>query len=252
MVSINPWPFYLSLQLVCSINYLIYILKNKKSRLMLLIITILTYNPLVWWTNTIKESSKEGIHNKNVVKGVKIGIVLFIASEVLFFIRFFWAYFHLRISPDLIIGQKWPPQSIVPFNPINVPLLNTTILLRSGISITWAHHNLLKNNLNKFKITILTTCLLGYYFSILQVIEYKESPFNLTDSSYGSTFFIATGFHGIHVIIGSSFILIRTIMSIKLLLEPTNHTSIEMSAWYWHFVDIVWIYLYLAIYWWGI
>lgn len=211
----------------------------------------MTISSLIWWTNTISESTIEGWHNRNVVKGLKIGILLFIISEVLFFASFFWGFFHLRISPDLNIGQIWPPQSIISFNPLNVPLLNTIILLRSGISMTWAHHRLLIVNIKKIIKRLWITCLLGWYFSLLQLIEYSQARFNLRDSSYSSSFFIATGFHGVHVLIGSSFIFIVLIISKKLIIEKSHHISIEMSAWYWHFVDIIWIFLYLSIYWWG-
>ena len=226
-------------------------LKTKKTKELIMLSIVLIFNSIVWWINTIKETAKEGFHNKTVAKGIKIGIILFIMSEVLFFSRFFWTYFHSRVSPDLNIGQKWPPQHIESFRPINVPLLNTIVLVRSGISITWAHHSLIQRNFNKFKKTIWITCLLGWYFTAIQTLEYRQASFSLRDSSYGSIFYIATGFHGLHVIIGSSFIFTCLKMSTLLAIDKKNHIRIEMSAWYWHFVDIIWLYLYLAIYWWG-
>jgi len=181
---------------------------------------------------------------------LKLGIILFITSEVFFFVSFFWGYFHRRLSPNIDIGQIWPPYFINSFNPINVPLLNTIILLSSGVSVTWSHHAILKNQMKKANFSLLLTVLLGLYFSLLQGIEYFQAEFCIRDSIYGSRFFIATGFHGLHVIIGSTFLLICYIR-IKNFEFSSNHLiGFEAAAWYWHFVDIVWIFLYISIYWW--
>lgn len=253
IVTISPWPLLASLQIcntIIIVSYNNYIRKTNSINLLNGITTCLI--PTLWWKNTIKEANKEGTHLEKVREGIKIGIILFISSEVIFFLRFFWAYFHRRISPNIEIGQIWPPLEIKSFNPINVPLLNTIILVRSGFSITWSHHLLLEKKLEKSKKALLITLILGIYFSILQSIEYQQSEFSLNDSSYGTIFFIATGFHGIHVLIGSTFILVN-ILNIKIIYFTKNHhIGFEIAAWYWHFVDVIWLFLYLSIYWWGV
>lgn len=137
------------------------------------------------------------------------------------------------------------------FNPFIIPLLNTIILLTSGISITWAHHRLINNNYKQLFYGLLITIILGIYFSILQLFEYIEASFNISDSSYGSTFFLATGFHGLHVLIGTTFLIICFIRNLIIHFSSNHHFGFEAAAWYWHFVDIVWLFLYISIYWWG-
>ena len=179
-----------------------------------------------------------------------MGIILFIVSEILFFFSFFWAYFHSSLSPAIEIGQSWPPLGIIPFNPFDIPLLNTIILVSSGLTVTWSHHAILNNNYKERTIRLLITILLGIYFSALQLIEYIEAPFTISDSVYGSRFFVATGFHGLHVIIGTIF-LFFTFYRINLLhFSSIHHFGFEAAAWYWHFVDVVWLFLYVSIYWW--
>jgi cytochrome c oxidase subunit 3 len=172
-------------------------------------------------------------------------------SEVLFFFRFFWAFFHRRLSPTIEIGIQWPPIGISPFNPFQVPLLNTIILLSSGFTVTWAHHAIIENNFSQAWQRLTLTVILGVYFTILQGIEYWEARFSISDSVYGSTFFLATGFHGIHVIIGTTFLAVCLIrLNIKHF-SINHHFGFEAAAWYWHFVDVVWLFLFITIYWWG-
>lgn len=168
-----------------------------------------------------------------------------------FFISFFWRFFHLRLTQIIELGIKWPPTGIKVFNPFIIPLLNTIILLTSGISITWAHHRLINNNYKQLFYRLLITIILGIYFSLLQLFEYLEASFNISDSSYGSTFFLATGFHGLHVLIGTTFLIICFIRNILIHFSANHHFGFEAAAWYWHFVDIVWLFLYISIYWWG-
>lgn len=137
------------------------------------------------------------------------------------------------------------------FNPFKTPLLNTIILISSGISVTWAHHSLINKNFNQTFLRLLLTIILRIYFSILQLFEYNEAPFNISDSTYGTTFFIATGFHGIHVFIGTLFLSICLIRHYNHHFSPTHHFGFEAAIWYWHFVDIIWLLLYISIYWWG-
>lgn len=252
IITPSPWPLIASTQIINMVSLIASRFSVKTSKVIHLI-NIITTSIIssIWWNNTIKESNKEGSHPQPVTTGLKLGILLFITSEVLFFLSFFWAYFHISLSPNIELGQIWPPILIKSFNPTNVPLLNTIILIRSGVSVTWSHHSLLKSNLNNAKKSLMVTCLLGVYFSILQAIEYSQAEFSINDSSYGSIFFMATGFHGIHVIIGTTFLSVNLLYINKIQIRMNHHIGFEMAAWYWHFVDVVWLFLYISVYWWG-
>lgn len=252
IVTPRPWPLISSILALLLTSQMRSTLRNKpKSTNTQLIVILTLMASSIWWKDIIKEAKKEGNHQRSVIKGLKIGILLFIASEVIFFLRFFWTYFHEGMSPRIEIGQIWPPSMVKRFNPINVPLLNTLILISSGVSITWSHHSLLNNHKKIAEKRLIVTCLLGGYFSILQGIEYIQAEFRINDSRYGSVFFLATGFHGIHVIMGTTFLVTTIVLLRSNSLSPTHHRSFEIAAWYWHFVDVVWLFLYLSIYWWG-
>jgi len=168
-----------------------------------------------------------------------------------FFVSFFWSFFHVRLSPNIELGSYWPPIGINPFNPWGVPLLNTIILISSGIRVTWCHKAIELNIHQQSLISLLITVILGGYFTAFQGMEYYEASFSISDSVYGSTFFIATGFHGLHVIVGTLFLLaclLRTFMGI---LRKTHHIGLKAAIWYWHFVDIVWLFLFFWVYVWG-
>lgn len=251
IVEIRPWPIFTALTIINTTISLTVWIHTSNSIPVLINASITRLIAFLWWKDVIKESKNQGNHQKKVIEGIKIGIILFIISEVLFFVSFFWGFFHRRISPTLEIGQTWPPTGIKRFNPINVPLLNTIILLSSGVSITWSHHASINNKIKKATKRIIYTVILGVYFSCLQYIEYKEAEFSIRDSAYGSTFFIATGFHGIHVLIGTTFLIVSATRIIKIEISITHIIGFEIAAWYWHFVDVVWLFLYLSIYWWG-
>lgn len=204
-----------------------------------------------WWRDIRREGAIQGIHTSIVELGLRWGIALFIISEVFFFVRFFWAFFHARLSPNVEVGAVWPPFGIKVFNPFQVPLLNTVILISSGIRVTWAHHTLIIGNYSQTKLGLSLTVVLGFYFRFLQILEYYEASFTFADRIYGSTFFIATGFHGLHVIIGTLFLLVILFRHIKYEFRKNHHFGFEAAAWYWHFVDVVWLFLYIMIYWWG-
>nr|YP_009441817.1 cytochrome c oxidase subunit III [Simianus niponicus]AOY39453.1 cytochrome c oxidase subunit 3 [Simianus niponicus] len=204
-----------------------------------------------WWRDISREGTLQGLHTYTVTMGLRWGMILFITSEVFFFISFFWAFFHSSLSPTIELGMLWPPKGIQPFNPIQVPLLNTLILLSSGITVTWAHHSLMENNYKQAIQGLSFTIILGFYFSALQALEYYEAPFAISDAVYSSAFFVATGFHGIHVIIGTSFLSVCLLRLYLNHFSPIHHFGFEAAAWYWHFVDVVWLFLYISIYWWG-
>ncbi len=214
--------------------------------LFLIIITMIQ-----WWRDIIREATFMGFHTSYVTKGMRWGMILFIASEVLFFFGFFWAFFHRRLAPTPELGCCWPPTGIMPINPFAVPLLNTAVLLASGVTVTWAHHSLIEGNRQETTQALTLTVILGTYFSYLQATEYLEATFTIADRVYGSTFFVATGFHGLHVLIGSTFLLVCLIRVLLHHFSSGHHFGFEAAAWYWHFVDVVWIFLYLCVYWWG-
>lgn len=251
LVNKSPWPIILSFS-IFSIT-LRFISFFYKMNIFILIFNLILFILILtqWWRDVVRESTFQGLHTKKVALGLKYGIILFIFSEIIFFSSFFWAFFHRRLSPSIDIGIIWPPKCIKPFNPIGIPLLNTIILLSSGISLTWAHRAIINNNYTESVKRIILTIVLGIYFSLLQITEYYEAPFSISDSVFGSTFFISTGFHGLHVLIGTIFIFFIMLRLLKLHFSKTHHVGFECSAWYWHFVDVVWLFLYLNIYWWG-
>lgn len=249
LVSVSPWPIIISFRLL---NNLISIIRwfHKINYIILLSIPCTLICIYQWWRDVTRESTFQGCHTHSVYLGLRLGIILFIISEIFFFISFFWAYFHSSLAPSIEIGQLWPPLGIKPFNPFDIPLINTIILISSGITVTWTHHSILnKNYPERFK-SLSITIILGIYFTLLQLIEYIESPFTISDSVYGSTFFIATGFHGLHVIIGTLFLLTCFYRITLLHFSKFHHFGFEAAAWYWHFVDVVWLFLYISIYWW--
>lgn len=251
IVDFSPWPITGSIGAITLTSGIIILFNFNRLILINLGLLIISLTIIQWWRDIYRESTLQGLHTNIVTKNIKWGIIIFILSEVFFFISFFWGFFHRRLSPSIDIGIIWPPKGIIPFDPIQIPLLNTIILLTSGISITWAHHRLIIRNYNKSVQGLFFTIIIGIYFTILQGYEYFEAPFTISDSIYGSTFFIATGFHGIHVIIGTIFISISLIRHIIFHFSKNHHFGFEAAAWYWHFVDVVWLFLYISIYWWG-
>ena len=209
---------------------------------------------IFWWRDVLKESQTPGLHSPVVRLGLRYGMVLFIASEVMFFVAFFWAFFHFALYPDHVSGAAravWPPAGVHTFDPFHLPLLNTMILLLSGCTVTWAHHALIEGDRRGLVTGLALTVLLGLSFTALQAIEYATAPFGFREGIYPSTFFLATGFHGFHVIVGTIFLAVCLMRAIKGGFTPQRHFGLEAAAWYWHFVDVVWLFLFICIYWWG-
>jgi cytochrome c oxidase subunit III len=202
----------------------------------------------VWWRDVRREATFEGYHTPVVQIGMRFGMALFIASEVMFFSAFFWAFFTSSLFP---VGGVWPPKGIHPFNPFEFPFLNTLTLLLSGTTVTWAHHSLLEGNQKGLIQGLVVTVLLGIAFTCNQAWEYSHAAFHFTGGIYPSTFFMATGFHGFHVIVGTTFLAVCLWRAKKGDFTPTHHFGLEAAAWYWHFVDVVWLFLFVCIYWWG-
>jgi len=251
IVDQRPWPLTGAIGAFTLTSGITKMFHVYSTRLFFLGVIILLITCFQWWRDISREGTYQGIHTSIVEKGLRWGIILFIVSEVLFFFSFFWAFFHRRISPTIEIGAQWPPIGIYPFNPFQVPLLNTIILLSSGVTVTWRHHAIIENNHSQALYSLILTVILGVYFTLLQAIEYWEATFSISDSVYGSTFFLATGFHGFHVIIGTSFLIVCLTRQIRYHFSSKHHFGFEAAAWYWHFVDVVWLFLYIRIYWWG-
>nr|QED57035.1 cytochrome oxidase subunit III [Anthonomus eugenii] len=251
LVDQSPWPLLGSMSLFSMMMGLIKWFHLHESNLMLLSFITNLMIMYQWWRDVVRESTHQGLHTLKVTLGLRWGMILFITSEVFFFLAFFWAFFHASLTPSIELGMNWPPKEINPFNPLEIPLLNTMILLSSGISISWSHHAIMENNYMQSSQSLALTVILGFIFTLLQGFEYLEAPFTISDSVYGSTFFMTTGLHGLHVIIGSTFL---TVCFMRLYLNhfsSNHHFGFEAAAWYWHFVDVVWLFLYISIYWWG-
>ena len=219
--------------------------------LLILGVLIIVYVMITWWRDIIRESTFEGRHTKCVQLGLRWGMVLFIVSEIMFFFAFFWAFFHSSLSPSFDIGGIYPPIGIEVLNPWEIPLLNTIILLTSGVSITWAHHAILVGSRKKAILGLFLTIFLAVFFTALQGFEYNTAPFTISDSVYGATFFMTTGFHGFHVFIGTCFLIVCGIRLIYHHFTREHHFGFEAASWYWHFVDVVWLFVFVTIYWWG-
>ena len=217
------------------------------------------YTMLSWWRDVIREATYEGFHTRVVQISHRYGMILFIASEVMFFVAWFWAYFDaslytndpLQYQRTDVTGGAWPPKGIQTFDPWHLPLLNTLILLTSGTTVTWAHHALLHNDRQGLKWGLWLTIGLGLLFSFVQAYEYAHASFGFKGSIYGATFFMATGFHGAHVIIGTIFLAVCLWRAYQGQFTPQHHLGFEFAAWYWHFVDVVWLFLFASIYIWG-
>ena len=251
LVDFSPWPLTRALGAFLLTRGLVKWFYFFRPDLLFIGVARIILSIIQWWRDVVRESTFQGLHTLKVQIGLQWGIILFIISEVLFFFSFFWAFFHRRLSPRLELGRIWPPKGIQTFNPFRIPLLNTTILLSSGATVTWAHHRLLHGAHSEGFNSLSITIGLGLYFTGLQAFEYVEAPFTIADSVYGSTFFVATGFHGLHVIIGTTFLLVCLGRLIIAHFSPEHHFGFEAAAWYWHFVDVVWLFLYISIYWWG-
>jgi cytochrome c oxidase subunit 3 len=214
------------------------------------------YTMIGWWRDVTREAEYGGFHTRVVQISHRYGMILFIASEVMFFVAWFWAYFNTALFPHdmqdiartTLLGGTWPPKGIETFDPWHLPLLNTLILLTSGTTVTWAHHALLENDREGLKWGLICTVVLGATFTCVQAFEYSHAHFAFSGHIYGATFFMATGFHGFHVLIGTCFLIVCLARALKGHFTPTHHLGFEFAAWYWHFVDVVWLFLFACIY----
>ena len=275
LVNPSPWPIIGAIGgLTLAVGVIMYFISKKAGDpqlwyvlpgLLLVIITMFG-----WWRDVIKEAH-EGHETPVVQLHLRYGMILFIASEVMFFVAWFWAYFDAALYPDeaityartRVLGGEWPPipskEAGVPglgffghtFDPWGLPFVNTLVLLLSGTTVTWAHHAMLHNDRRGLIWGLACTIVLGVLFTALQAYEYAHAGFGFANHIYGSTFFMATGFHGFHVIVGTIFLTVCLFRAMQGHFTPKQHFGFEAAAWYWHFVDVVWLFLFTSIYVWG-
>jgi cytochrome c oxidase subunit 3 len=251
ILRLSPWPILIAFNTFNLIISNIIIINFKINIISLFNLIIIIRISILWWRDVIRERTFQGNHNFYIINLIKFRIILFIISEIFLFISFFWNFLHNSLAPSIELGLNWPPKNIIFFNPLLIPLLNTIILLTSSFTVTLAHLYLLNNSKKKTIIFINLTIILSIYFLILQILEYKQATFTFSDSIFGSSFYIATGFHGLHVIIGTIFLIINLLRIIKLHFSYIHHIRFELGAWYWHFIDIIWLFLYITFYWWN-
>nr|YP_009353851.1 cytochrome c oxidase subunit III [Lyonsia norwegica]AQZ26148.1 cytochrome c oxidase subunit III [Lyonsia norwegica] len=250
IVDNSPWPVLAAgFVLSTAVGLVEWLTMSKVMVLAVGLAGLLTVSGL-WWNDITRESVYQGRHTSLVKRGLKAGFVLFLLSEGCFFFSLFWAFFHSALAPTPQLGS-WPPAGIATISPWKVPLLNTAVLLSSGFTLTYGHHGLMEGYTCKAQVGFFVSVVLGGYFTWLQYNEYLMASFSMADSVYGSTFYLLTGFHGLHVIIGTSFLIVQGLRIRYFHAPPGNSVGIKSSIWYWHFVDGVWIVVFLTLYVWG-
>lgn len=253
LVSPSPWPLNTSFCLLAVTFSAVLSFQSFTHAINILMIALISLicSMSLWFRDVISEGTYLGNHTLAVQKGLSLGVGLFIVSEALFFLAIFWAFFHSALSPTVELGAKWPPMGIEAINPFELPLLNTIILLSSGVTVTYAHHSLIQGNRSGALYGLVYTVLLAIIFTAFQGIEYTVSSFTIADGTFGSCFYFGTGFHGLHVIIGTAFLTVGLWRLLAYQLTENHHLGFESGILYWHFVDVVWLFLYISVYYWG-
>ena len=263
LVNPSPWPFFGAFSTLFLVAGAILYMHYKMIWPVSLGFISILLTMFFWWKDIIKETTFLKVHNPITELGLRYGMALFITSEIMFFVAFFWAFFDASLLPKSFIQDYkevfsgtfgigiWPPEGIETFDPLDIPYLNTLVLLLSGSTCTWAHHEVRDGNMKEAIKALKITVALGVFFTFLQAYEYQHAQFGFTDGIYPSTFFMATGFHGFHVLDGTIFLYVCLLRAQKKHLTPERHFGFEAAAWYWHFVDVVWLFLYISVYWWG-
>lgn len=253
LVSPSIWPIYTSISLLILTTSTALSFHNFYNSYIsvYLGVFLVIISMLLWFRDIITESTFLGDHTLAVQKGINLGVILFIVSEALFFMAIFWAFFHSALTPTVELGAQWPPMGIEPINPFELPLLNTIILLSSGATITYGHHSLIKGNRAGSLYGTIFTVILAIIFTVFQAIEYSVSSFTISDGAFGTCFFFGTGFHGLHVIIGTIFLSVGLWRIYAYHLTDHHHQGYEGGILYWHFVDVVWLFLFISMYYWG-
>jgi cytochrome c oxidase subunit 3 len=270
LVNPSPWPLLGSIAVVVTalggVTYMKGLFGMEQGTWWLLAVglAMVMWVMFGWWREVIKEG-QVGDHTPVVQIGLRYGMILFIASEVMFFVGWFWSFFEFAIFESARVGSTWdsanalyaeglsrfadwPPVGVETFDPFHLPLINTLILLLSGTTVTWAHHALQHDDRSGAKLGLVLTVILGFVFTLLQAYEYSHAQFTFDGTLYGSAFFMATGFHGAHVVIGTIFLAVCLIRLLMGGMSSEKHLGFEFAAWYWHFVDVVWLFLFAFVY----
>jgi cytochrome c oxidase subunit 3 len=252
LVDPSPWPIFASLSLCgFSIGLVGWFHGFQYANFLATVSLIsLIYVSTVWWRDVLRESVYQGHHTKSVQKGIMLGMILFIVSEIMLFFGIFWAFAHSSLSPTIDLAGVWPPRGIEILDPFGIPLLNTLILLTSGASVTWAHYGLLLGDLKQTQRALLLTIGLAGIFTGFQGFEYCTAAFTISDSVYGSCFYLLTGLHGAHVMVGTVFLTV-CLSRAEAQLRPDHHLGFELASIYWHFVDVVWLLVFIVVYYWS-
>jgi len=281
IITPSPWPFLVASQVfVLLVGVAMYMHKFQIGKITAFIgLFSVIFSLSCWWADIIFESTILGQHTIIIQKGLRYGMLLFILSEVMFFASFFWAFFHSSISPTIQIGAVWPPDGVTSIKPWGLPFFNTILLLTSGVYATLSHHLIKVYGIQpQLKLSLISTptafgkymraldrkvsynyiilgfaisVFLGILFTMVQLHEYKIAGFTIADSIYGAVFYMATGFHGLHVIIGTTFLIVTWYRFHCGDFLGRFFFGVDAAVWYWHFVDVVWIFLFICVYWWG-
>lgn len=253
LVLPSPWPLFTCISLLTlTTSGVLYMHGFSESNNFLIVALISLISSMsFWFRDVISEATYQGLHTLAVQRGLNMGVALFIVSEALFFLAIFWTFYHSALAPNIEMGTKWPPFGIYSINPFELPLLNTVLLLSSGFTVTYAHHSIIQGYRSGAFYGLVLTVLFAVFFSALQGVEYLAASFTMSDSTYASCFYFGTGFHGLHVIIGTAFIAVGLWRVLAYHSTDNHHLGLESSILYWHFVDIVWIFLFVSIYYWG-
>ncbi|WP_321397618.1 cytochrome c oxidase subunit 3 [Emcibacter sp.] len=257
LVDPSPWPIVCSFGAFVLMFGMVMLMHFDTSWVAIVGALIVVYGAYSWWGDVINEGEHQGHHTALVQLGLRYGMFLFIISEVMFFVAWFWAYFNASVTSveQFELGKMtsdihamWPPAGVETLDPWHLPLVNTLILLTSGCTVTWAHHSLVEGDRSSFIRMLTFTILLGAMFTGVQAYEYAHASFGFEDGIYSSTFYMATGFHGAHVLIGTIFLFVNLMRALRGHFKPNHHFGFEAAAWYWHFVDVVWLILFFCIY----
>ncbi len=252
LVEPSPWPIVGTLAAMCMALGGVWYMHEGIIWGFLVGVMLLLFTFWGWWNDVVTEGESGVDHTPPVQRGLRVGMVLFIVSEVMFFVAFFWAFFHFSVPAlNLVAPETWPPAGIEPLDPWSIPFLNTLILLSSGATVTYAHKAVCVGNRPMILVGIALTVILGITFLGFQVYEYGHATFGFTDGIYPSTFYMATGFHGFHVFVGTCFLIVCFFRAQAGQFKPDHHVGFEAAAWYWHFVDVVWLFLFIWVYWWA-
>jgi len=248
LVNPSPWPLLSSISAGLMAVGAVFYMHDKGPALVILGFMAVLACMFFWWRSVIYEAVVEKAHSTIAQIGFRFGMMLFIASELMFFVAFFWAFFNASLFP---VDGIWPPEGIVTVNALDLPLMMTLILLLSGCTVTWAHAAILEGDNENFVTALGATVALGFIFLCFQVYEYTHLAYGFTDGIFPSTFYMATGFHGFHVLVGTIFLFVCWKRAKAKHFTKKEHFGFEAAAWYWHFVDVVWLFLFVAIYYWG-